>query len=399
MKRYLQTIISLLFIVLFGSACTRENNVQTLTYSTWGSQSEIQVMKPIIADFEVKNNVKVKLIYIPQNYFQKLHLLFASNQAPDVIFINNYYLPVYAKAGLLEDVSAYFKEEFENKTFFQNAVNALSLNDKKYGIPRDISNMVVYYNKDIFLQNKTDYPNKNWNYKDLRRIASRLTQKDKWGIGFEENPIFWEPILWSNGGGIFANDGELILNSQESKKALNYCIELKTKYHVAPTQIESANRTMAQMFLDEKVAMIISGRWLVPKFREEASFDWDIINLPQGTKGSIAGSDSSGWAISKSAKDKELAARFIKHMSSKATIEKFTKSGLITPARKDCAYSNIFLDNQKPKSAKIFLDINENAIVTPIPDKYNQKIERLTKLLEPYFLGEKKISPSTQFEL
>lgn len=216
MKRYLQTIISLLFIVLFGSACTRENNVQTLTYSTWGSQSEIQVMKPIIADFEVKNNVKVKLIYIPQNYFQKLHLLFASNQAPDVIFINNYYLPVYAKAGLLEDVSAYFKEEFENKTFFQNAVNALSLNDKKYGIPRDISNMVVYYNKDIFLQNKTDYPNKNWNYKDLRRIASRLTQKDKWGIGFEENPIFWEPILWSNGGGIFANDGELILNSQES---------------------------------------------------------------------------------------------------------------------------------------------------------------------------------------
>ena len=55
---------------------------------------------------------------------------------------------------------------------------------------------------------------------------------------------------------------------------------------------------MAQMFLQGKIAMHISGRWLVPKYRESAHFDWDITQFPKGTKGSIVPLDASGWAIS-----------------------------------------------------------------------------------------------------
>jgi multiple sugar transport system substrate-binding protein len=54
----------------------------------------------MLNDFETKNpDLKVEFIHVPQNYFQKLHLLFASNLAPDVIFINNLYSPIYIKAG------------------------------------------------------------------------------------------------------------------------------------------------------------------------------------------------------------------------------------------------------------------------------------------------------------
>lgn len=399
MKTILRFFSAILFIVITCCGCTNKEKQRVLTYSTWGSQSEMKIIKPIISDFEQKNKVKVKLIHVPQNYFQKLHLLFASKQAPDVVFINNYYLPVYAKAGLLEDISKYFQDYFSSEFFFQNALDALSYNGIRYAIPRDISNMVIYYNKNMFDKKNIKYPDKNWTYKDLQEIAIKLTEKDVWGIGLEENPIFWEPILWSNGGGIFSQNENFILNKPESKNALKYYVELVTDNHCGPTKTQSANRTMAQMFLNQKIAMQISGRWLVPKYRQEASFDWDIINLPRGSKGSIAGSDSSGWAISKSAKDKELAADFIRHMSSKDSINKFTKSGLITPARKDSAYSTAFLDGQKPKNAKVFLEINENTIITPVPEHYNQKIEHLTKILEPYFSGAKKITSSTNFEL
>ena len=61
-----------------------------LKFSTWGSASEISILAPIIKDFENSHKgVKVEVLHIPQDYFQKLHLLFASNMEPDVVLINN----------------------------------------------------------------------------------------------------------------------------------------------------------------------------------------------------------------------------------------------------------------------------------------------------------------------
>ena len=398
MKLILNVIILLIFS-LFFSGCAKNENVNQISFSTWGSQSEIKILKPIIKKFEDENNIKVKLIHIPQNYFQKLHLLFASKQAPDVIFINNYYLPLYQKANLLLDLTPYFESEITNNTYFENSIKSLSINGDLYALPRDISNMVIYYNKDVFKKCKVKQPDENWTYNEFLNISKKLTSNSHWALGYEENPLFWEPILWSYGGELFNKQKAFNLNKKESLDALKFYIELGTKYNVMPSKRDSTNQTMAQMFLNQKIVMHISGRWLVPKYREEANFDWDILPLPNGPKGSISGSDTSGWAISKQTKKIELALKFIKYLDSKEVLEKITNSGLITPAKKEIAYSKYFLNNEKPKNAKVFININYNARINTIPENYNQKIEKLTKILEPYFLGEKIISPDTKFEL
>ena len=72
------------------SGCSKSDNDVVLQYASWGSKSEVDILKPILSDFEKSHEgVKVEFMHIPQNYFQKIHLLFASNTAPDVIFINN----------------------------------------------------------------------------------------------------------------------------------------------------------------------------------------------------------------------------------------------------------------------------------------------------------------------
>ena len=397
----MKKIFIFMFIItlcIFSVGCNHQHNTDMLKFSTWGSQSEIKILKPLLSEFEKKYNAKIELIHIPQNYFQKLHLLFASKQAPDVIFLNNYYLPIYAKAGLLTTLSEFLTPK-EKLNYFSNAIDALSVNGNNYAIPRDISNLVIYYNKDLFDKKHLPYPQVNWTYDEFLNTAKELTDEKTFGIGFEEEPLFWEPILWSYGGKLFNSNGELNLNNKESKDALKYYIELRTINKVAPSRLQSANRTMAQMFLDQKIAMQISGRWLVPKYRSEANFDWDIINLPQGKYGSIAGSDASGWAISQSSQNKKLALELIKFLSSRYAINKMTECGLITPARKDVAYSKIYLNSQKPKNANIFLKINDNAMVNEIPENYYKKINELNKILEPYFIGKEKITPSTRFEL
>ena len=95
--------VALLLVMTLCCACSKRDDKEVIQFASWGSQSEIAILKPIIAEYERKNSdVKIEFMHIPQNYFQKIHLLLASNMAPDVIFMNNLYLPVYA--NFLEDI-------------------------------------------------------------------------------------------------------------------------------------------------------------------------------------------------------------------------------------------------------------------------------------------------------
>ncbi len=386
MKLKFCKIISAVILTLVLCDCTPKDTRTVLQFSSWGSKSEIDILKPILENFEKENpDIKVDFMHIPQNYFQKLHLLFASNTAPDVIFINNLYLPVYANAGLLQDLST---SRLLDESFYPKAIQALSYKGKVYAVPRDVSNLVVYYNKDLFDAKKLPYPDKDTTLDEFLILAQKLTDKEKriFGISFEEEPLFYLPYLMSEGGGLLSDDLNTdILNSPESLRGIEFYANLRNKYHISPLKSESASATMAQMFLQGKLAMQISGRWLVPKFRESAEFDWDVTQFPKGTKGSIVPLDASGWAIWAKSNKKEEAIRLIEYLSSKESLEKLSESGLIVPAREDAATSKYFLDGKKPRNAKIFLEIIQTSKPTPVSVNYNEVLDRTKHKLEKKF--------------
>ena len=378
MKNIYRLIKALTFIfvcMLFLCGCTAKDTRTTIQFASWGSKSETDILKPILADFEKNNpDIKVDFMHIPQNYFQKIHLLFASNTAPDVLFINNLYLPVYANAGVLEELNINNQSDF-----YPQATEAMTWNGKIYAIPRDISNLVIFYNKNLFDKKNVPYPNQNWTFEDFLQTAIKLTDKNTFGISFEENPYYYIPYLLSCGGDILPDK----INTTESQYALNFYSDLRNKYHVAPKKYEIASATMAQMFTQQRIAMYLSGRWMVPKLREECKFDWDIVQFPKGTKGSIVQADSSGWAISKSSKHKDEAYKLIKYLSSKQSSDKFVSSGLIVPARIDG--KKAFLDNKKPINAKVFIDIIPTSKPTAVTIDYREIIDNLQSNMEKKF--------------
>lgn len=382
MARQIFSLILIFTLSLFLSGCNSKQEKTVIQFASWGSQSEIKILKPILENYEKQNpNIKIDFLHIPQNYFEKIHLLFASNTAPDVIFINNQNIPIYE--NYLEDLSSYF----DFTQFFEQATSTLSYNDKIYAVPRDVSTLVIYYNKNLFDEYNVSYPNSNWTFEEFLTIAKTLSHKGVWGIGFEKDALYYLPYLMSEGGGILAEDLKtLLINTPNSKKALQFYADLRNKYHVAPKNYESASATMTQLFLQEKIAMQLSGRWLVPKYRESATFNWDVNPFPKGTQGSIVPLDASGWALNKFSKNKTEAIKFIKYLSTKENIEKFTSSGLITPARVDVANSEIFLAPEKlPKSSHIFLDVIETSKKTPVSKDYKQILDKLDLQLEPLF--------------
>lgn len=366
----------LLLLVLICGGCAQKDTRTVIEFASWGSKSEIDILKPILSDFEKENpEIKIDFMHIPQNYFQKIHLLFASNTAPDVIFINNLYLPIYANANLLEELTV------NQNDFYPQALEALSWNGKLYAIPRDVSNLVVFYNKDLFDRKNITYPASEWNFDDFLKTAQKLTDKNTFGVSFEEDPLFYLPYLMSNGGGILPSE----IEKKGSQYGLNFYADLRKKYHVAPLKSESASATMAQMFLQQKLGMYISGRWMVPKLRNEANFDWDVTQFPKGTNGSIVQLDASGWAIAKSSKHKEEAQKLVNYLASSQNSEKFATNGLIVPARKEASRSKYFLDGQKPVHSKIFLDIIETSKPTPVTVDYKEITDKLKKSMETKF--------------
>ena len=79
-------IISIVLIVFYFAYSfllyKKPSDENTITFASWGSQSEVSILNELIEEFVSKNKINVDFLHIPQNYFQKIHLLFASNTPP-----------------------------------------------------------------------------------------------------------------------------------------------------------------------------------------------------------------------------------------------------------------------------------------------------------------------------
>lgn len=318
----LKRILSLLLIAFMLSACTRDTR-ETVTFSSWGSVTEVKILKKVISDFEKENpDIKINFLHIPQNYFQKIHLLFASNTSPDVLFVNNLYLPIYADK--LEDLSGIVNKD----EFYKEGIQAFSVGGKLLAVPRDISEFVIYYNKDFVTREPKTFS-------ELDSFIKKFRTKKRFGISYERDLFYAEPYILTMG----------------KEEGIKYYKSLEGRY--APSPADAGSLTQAQMFLDKKLVFYISGRWMYPKLCESADFSFGIIPF----RGKVY-SDASGWAISKNTKHKTSAEKFVKYISSENSIKYFASTGLIVPSRKNVDFSD----------SKAFLEGLQNSVIR-IPDK------------------------------
>ncbi|WP_303672698.1 ABC transporter substrate-binding protein [Vampirovibrio chlorellavorus] len=394
--------------------------------STWGSAQEVAVLKSLLRDFERSHpQIRVQLLHIPENYYQKLHILVAGDMAPDVIFTNSLSFPIYASQGIFRDLRPYLapgakntgasdensdrvsngpSEALSEAQFYPQALKAfrwrLPNGQRILGaLPRDISNVVIFYNRDLFRQAGLAEPRAGWTWEQFREIADRLTvdanndgDPDQFGVSFYSTPpLFWLPFVWSAGGDLFSPDlRRFTLNQAKAVEGLRFYADLRHKWHVAPKKVESGGTSMSQLFLQQKVAMLVSGRWSVPVFREQAKFRWDVVPLPVGPSGqSRVGIDASGYAIAAKSQHPTESFALIRYLLSREAVRTVTESGLIVPARPDVATSAAFLSpHQAPAHGQAFLDVIPEGVPTHTPPRWNEVAEELGLALEPVWDGQ-----------
>lgn len=377
----------------------------TLDFATWGGTEDLAIYDDLIAQFESEHpDIDVVLNHIPSagDYEKNLATLIAAGAAPDVFFINNISMPGFASQGAFLSLADYADDAFL-EDFFPGHLDAFRYQGDLMAIPRDISNLVLFYNQDLFEDAGVALPTAGWTWDDFMAAAKALTQDtdgdgtiDQFGFGYSTYYLFWEPWVWSNGGRFFSEDhSAFTLDEGDALEGLEYYVGLRCEANVAPTSEQAAERSASSMFADGDAAMIVDGRWRVaPLLSNEAvDFTWDVAPFPAGKGGSVIDVDGSGWGISSTSDSPDAAWQFIQFVSSPEALTRWTEAGIIIPSRRSVGLTDAFLTpDVMPASDEVFIDVNETGIPTETFEGFGEFVNLLSEGMSEVWLCQSSVA-------
>ncbi|CAI6085958.1 ABC transporter substrate-binding protein [Cohnella sp. JJ-181] len=364
-----------------------------VTYAQWGTNVETEQTKELLKGFSEKYpNVEVEVVSKDWGtYWTALTAQAAAKDLPDVYKISYAYVDKYAKIGAMKDLTDLIASTgFDTGNFEPGVLAAHQVDGKQVSLPRDANTIVLYYNKGLFDDPKTNpagaaYPAGELTWDQALDIAKKLTL-DKNGktaadADFDaKNVVQWgltvdaagsadsvlEPQIESNGGKLVNDDKSLGLESPEAKQVLEFYRDLVTKHHVTPTfsQSQSLAKEPFLTMTTGKVAMSFAGSWSASEFTK-ANIKFDTV-LPPKFKETKTVVQVAGNAMSPYSKNEQAAWALLSWLGGPDGQTALAKQGQSIPASK--AAAEAYLANDEGYNKQTFIDAQKYAISAPFFD-------------------------------
>ncbi|WP_188454924.1 ABC transporter substrate-binding protein [Virgibacillus oceani] len=289
----------------------------TLTFSDFHSEADQEFFEGLVDEYnKVQDEVKIEYTTtgnLTDYSNTKLPVAFANNEGPDIFMTSPGDFQKYADAGVLADLSPYFKDGVK-EDFLPSALEAVTVDDKILALPFELELLGLYYNKTMFEEANLEVP-KTWD--ELLAAAKELTTDEVAGIALPTDKgaylnFIWYPFLWQNGGSVLNEDGtKSTFNTPEVAEALDIWGSFfqegaaPSKLQIDPTDIGNLGGGTA--------AMQIVGTWAIPMLENEyADGDFGLapIPIPEGGKPATA---AGGWKFAVNANSEHVkeAAEFV----------------------------------------------------------------------------------------
>jgi len=469
MRKRLLFICCLFLGVLTLYSCGEENSSgkTTITFFGWGNETEVALTEQFVNEYnESQDEIYVKYTSIPsEDYATKIGNALRSKNPPDVLIAGDGEIKPWIELGGLASLDEYlenssvfdlsdFWEEGQNR-YLYNTETRMNGSGHYYGVMRDLSPTVLFYNKTAFervgitcislseeeclnkygvaagyfeYEGKKYFNNQiamNWEEMlELSKINTFNTASEyrnasattTYGIYY----VNWFSLGWSVGanslqfvegsnalgghyefslndtrpnysvkegktvsvGGKTYNAGELIdyghldlLTASDKEncyelpsalEAMQFYVDLSTKYNVAPKPNFMNSTSSYSVFASgNQTAMIVDSRYAVGIYRSLIKpvgngngFEWDCAPLPVHEHGIKAGhSGSLAYCISNKSRHKDEAFKFIEYINGEKGQIAFAEAGFTIPNTKTLSNSEHFLQSDKmPYNSKVFVD-------------------------------------------
>ena len=322
MKRNLMTAVGLAGVAaltLAGCTAAADSGPVTITYTNFisngGNEDNLQA---IVDAFEAENpNITVEVTTLPYgDYGTALQTDLAAGTESDVFDIEYSNYAQYQANGVLAPI-----EVANPGAYKASLLEAYATDGVQYALPSSFSDVVLYFNKELFDANGLDYPTQDWTWADEKAAAEAITDQDA-GIWGDHQPVsFYEyyKALAQNGGEFLNADGTAVaFNTPEGIEAAEWLVNKSGT--VMPT-IEQGQGTAdfdTNLFKEGKLGMLHSGIWIFGALAD-VTFEWDIAVEPGNTQQASA-VFSNAIGVSANSENVEAAAKWVEFMTSSDTM-------------------------------------------------------------------------------
>lgn len=275
-----------------------QDNVK-LQITVWLGDGEYQAIQELGAvHTESHPNVELEFVNIVDGGpwgRDQLQRMIAGGSAPDIMMMNTGQFESFGSRGALANLDERVADSgFDLGIYWPAAVEGCKIDGSVYGLPKDISNHIVYINTEFFEEAGVDIPENEWDWNDYLEVCKALTrdsdgdgQIDRWGTAIENSSWAWGGFVYSNGGEVLnAERTECLLNSEASTEALEYYFAPITRDESAVPpgalpQLEGAG----DQFLGGVIGMHMAGPWFRPGLVENELFPWTARLFPRAPEG------------------------------------------------------------------------------------------------------------------
>jgi multiple sugar transport system substrate-binding protein len=301
--------------------------------------NEIQQTQAIIDQYftPLYPNIKVTVEPQPENRAEQLVTSMIGGNAPDVFDTWRDDVAKYADVDQVLDVQSLVDRDFTPEAigdFFDwQWADFILPNGIRFGLPKYVNMMAVWYNKDLFEQNGITPPDDSWDHTRYADVAKQLTVRkgdtvDRWGLFFPGFGIDrWSYKLTAWGGNLVdpADNTVAAFDQDPSIAATQWIYDLTFK-DGANAEFGLlfsggtggvANLTIA--FGQGRLAMVEDGIYpfaIAEQVRATGSaFKWGFAPVPPGPAGRHVLGTADGFAIWAGSPNQEAAWELIKFLS------------------------------------------------------------------------------------
>ena len=349
-------LIVLAFLLACSASGCAESEVErnTLTIATVNNADMI-IMQRLSEQFENETGINLEWVVLEENKLRERVTLDISTSGGqfDIITIGSFETPIWGRQGHLVELDD-FGPSYDYDDLFEPVRNSLSVDGTLYAIPLYAESSFTFYRTDLFEKAGIEMPEQP-TWEDIERFAEILHDPDNqvYGIayrgkpGWGENMALITPLVNTFGGRWFDMDWNPQLTSPEWNAAINYYVNLVTRYG-PPGSASNGHNECRALFASGNCAMWVdatsaAGYMYSPK-------DSRVVDKTGFASAPVGRTDqgahvSWAWslAIPKSSKKVAAAKNFIEWATSKDYVLRVAESDgwtMVPPGTRQSTYEH-----------------------------------------------------------
>lgn len=335
----------------------------SLTFTTWGTDSELAGFRDVIGRFEADSGATVQLNAVPyEQMFTNIDAQLQSGEAPDLFRVPYYTFGSYAGQGQLLDLGPHLPDDFADR-FTPTAWAAVQNEDTPFGVPHHTDTSVILYNTELLaaagVTELPATPEEAWTWQELGEVATALRaslppEQYPLAYNWQGNGVTrWLSFLFQADGRFLSEDlSTAAIDSEAGRAAVAYTQSFFTQDWIPANGSVKSATYASDLWYAQTVAMTWAGAFLLPDADATLEFDWGATPSPRDVRG---GGDFGGNAVVATAgADPELAAAFLDFLTQEEPMRDFCEVSSLLPTRADLSGSGVEFA-ARPELSEVFL--------------------------------------------